>query len=204
MYKRVDEALERVGLLEHGDARVSTYSRGMRQRLGLADVLVKRPQMIIMDEPTQGLDPERANEFLQMILDLKKEGMTILLSSHLLHQVQVVCDRVGLYSKGEMALEGTVPELARKILGGAYRIQIEVEEPKPEIEQALQKVEGVLSVSTMDSKGYEIETLSDLRPDAAAVVVQSGGRLLRLDVESRSLDEIYARYFEEVEHDSDS
>lgn len=204
MNKRIEESFQRVGLADAADIQVSKFSRGMRQRLGLADVLIKKPQLIIMDEPTQGLDPERAHEFLQMILDLKNEGMTILLSSHLLHQVQVVCDRVGLFYKGRMGLEGTVPELARKILGGAYRIEIEVETPKPEIEKALQQVPGVVNVSELDSKSYEIETLSDLRADAAAAVVNSGGRLLRLDVESQSLDDIYSRYFEEVGNDSNS
>jgi ABC-2 type transport system ATP-binding protein len=103
-----------------------------------------------------------------------------------------------------MGLEGTVPELARKILGGAYRIEIEVETPKPAIEEALRQVPGVVNVAQLDSKGYEIETLSDLRADAAAAVVNSGGRLLRLDVESQSLDDIYTRYFEEVENDNNS
>jgi ABC-2 type transport system ATP-binding protein len=97
--QRIDEALERVRLTDVADRRVSTFSRGMRQRLGLADVLIKRPQLIIMDEPTQGLDPELAREFLDLIRSLKEEGITILLSSHLLPQVQVICDRVGLFSQ---------------------------------------------------------------------------------------------------------
>jgi ABC-2 type transport system ATP-binding protein len=101
----------------------------MRQRLGLADVLIKRPELIIMDEPTQGLDPELAREFLGLIRSLKEEGITILLSSHLLYQVQVICDRVGLFSQGRMVLQGSVSELARKVLGGAYRIQIQAAGP---------------------------------------------------------------------------
>ena len=117
--RRIDEVLERVHLKDVADRRVGTFSRGMRQRLGLADVLIKRPKLIIMDEPTQGLDPELAHEFLDLIRKLKEEGITILLSSHLLHQVQVICDRVGLFSQGRMVLQGAVPELARKVLGGA-------------------------------------------------------------------------------------
>src|SRR5512134_252950 len=89
--RRIDEVLERVRLEDVADKPVATFSRGMRQRLGLADVLIKRPQLIIMDEPTQGLDPELAHEFLDLIHSLKAEGTTIMLSSHLLHQVQAIC-----------------------------------------------------------------------------------------------------------------
>jgi ABC-2 type transport system ATP-binding protein len=90
---RMEEVLKRMGLWEVKDRRVSAFSRGMRQRLGLAEVLLKRPQVAILDEPTLGLDPEAAREFLGLIKDLKAEGITVLLSSHLLHQVQEICDR---------------------------------------------------------------------------------------------------------------
>ena len=76
-----------------------------------------------MDEPTQGLDPDGAREFLKLIRDLKADGITILLSSHLLYQVQAVCDRVGLFRQGHMVLEGAVPDLARRVLGTAYHIR---------------------------------------------------------------------------------
>jgi ABC-2 type transport system ATP-binding protein len=136
--QRVKENLSRVGLSEVAKKRVGTFSRGMRQRLGLADVLIKQPKLIIMDEPTSGMDPEASREFLEMIDSLKREGITILLASHLLHQVQVVCDRVGLFSKGEMVLQGTVAELAEKILGGAFRILIEAEGDQQAILGALE------------------------------------------------------------------
>jgi ABC-2 type transport system ATP-binding protein len=95
--RRISDALERMGLAEVADRRVGTFSRGMRQRLGVAEILLKHPQVIILDEPTLGLDPEAAREFLQIIRTFKEEKITVLLSSHLLHQVQAVCDRVGLF-----------------------------------------------------------------------------------------------------------
>jgi ABC-2 type transport system ATP-binding protein len=116
-YQRIVDVLFRVNLADVADHRVGTFSRGMRQRLGVADVLIKKPKVIILDEPTQGLDPEGAREFLQMIRALKEEGITILLSSHLLYQVQAVCDRVGLFSHGQMVLSGTVESLAKQVLG---------------------------------------------------------------------------------------
>lgn len=200
MKQRIDEALARVKLSDVADKPVATFSRGMRQRLGLADVLIKNPRLIIMDEPTQGLDPELAREFLGMIRALKEEGITILLSSHLLHQVQAVCDRVGLFSQGRMVLEGNVPELARKVLGGAYRIQVQAEGPSQKISDALKNLPDVVQFRAMKDNLFEVEARNDIRPEAAQAIVQAGGRLLALNIEQQSLDDIYAHYFEEVAH----
>lgn len=199
--RRVEEAIERVHLTPVIDKRAGTFSRGMRQRLGLADVLIKNPQLIIMDEPTQGLDPELAHEFLGLIQSLKEEGTTILLSSHLLHQVQAICDRVGLFSMGRMVLQGTVPELARKVLGGAYRVQIQVKGSPAKLRKALQDIQDVNKVSMTDGV-IEIEAQKDIRADVADAVIRAGGRLQSLNAESQSLDDIYTRYFEEVSHES--
>jgi ABC-2 type transport system ATP-binding protein len=198
---RIDVALERVGLTDVANHTVKTFSRGMRQRLGVADVLIKQPEMIIMDEPTQGLDPEGAREFLHLIRTLKAEGITILLSSHLLHQVQEICDRVGLFSRGEMVLVGTVPELARKVLGQAYRVYLEVNGDPETILQALKSVKGSKQARQTDDLKYEVEAEHDIRAETARAVVASGGNLLHLDVEAQSLDEIYAHYFKEAGRD---
>ncbi len=194
----IESALERVGLKDISGKTVGKYSHGMRQRLGVADVLIKQPQVIIMDEPTQGLDPEGAREFLHLIRDLKSEGITILLSSHLLHQVQAICDRVGLFSRGEMVLVGTVPELARKVLGRAYRVYLEVEGDPQVILAALKAVPGAKAANQTDDLKYEVEAEHDVRAETAQAVVASGSRLLRLDVETQSLDDIYAHYFKEI------
>jgi ABC-2 type transport system ATP-binding protein len=203
-YERIDEALERMGLPDVGDHKVGTFSRGMRQRLGVADVLLKKPQLIIMDEPTQGLDPEGAREFLRMILSLKAEGITILLSSHLLYQVQAICDRVGLFNHGKMVLIGTVPELGQKVLGGAYRVYLEAEGSQEDILRTLEQLEGAVIARSLDTNVFEVEARHDLRAEAAAAVVHTGARLLKLEVETQSLDDIYAHYFQEVEHVSKS
>ncbi len=197
-YRRIDEALAQMGLSEAADREVATFSRGMRQRLGLADVLIKQPEIIIMDEPTQGLDPEVAREFLEIIRRLRSEGITILLSSHLLHQVQAVCDRVGLFHRGRMVLVGTVEELACQVLGGAYRVHLEVQAPSAAVEDALRRLDGVVDVRRTDSK-YVVEAARDLRAEAARAVHEAGGALLSLDIELPSLDEVYARYFEQQE-----
>lgn len=125
--RRIDEAMELMGLGEVAQQRVGTYSRGMRQRLALAEVLVKEPRIAILDEPTQGLDPESAHEFLELVESLREKGITVLLSSHLLDQVQRVCDRVGLFYRGRLVLEGTVHELTRQVMGDQFAVRLTAE-----------------------------------------------------------------------------
>lgn len=192
---RIEEVLTRMGLWEVRDRRVSAFSRGMRQRLGLAEVLLKRPKVAILDEPTLGLDPEAAREFLELIKGLKAEGITILLSSHLLHQVQEVCDRVGLFHKGHLALLGTVEELAQRVLGGGYEILVEA---SPGLEEAFRRLEGVARVAAEGGR-YRILSSQDLRPELARIAVEQG-ELLSLSLRRPNLDEVYAHYFKEVAH----
>src|SRR5690606_40008903 len=104
----------RMRLSEVADRRVATYSRGMRQRLGLAEIIMKDARVAILDEPTSGLDPQSTEEFLDLIRALKTDGVTVLLSSHLRDHMQRICDRVALFRRGRIALMGSVPELARQ------------------------------------------------------------------------------------------
>jgi ABC-2 type transport system ATP-binding protein len=116
--KKIDELLEQVGLFEEGKKKVGTYSKGMRQRLGIAEVLIKEPKLIFLDEPTIGLDPDGTNRMLDLIHSLSRErNITIFLSSHLLDQVQRICDRVGIMIRGNLVAIGPIQELAKKKLG---------------------------------------------------------------------------------------
>ena len=124
--ERFAEAVARVGLPDVGRERVATFSRGMRQRLGLAEILMKRPSIAILDEPTATLDPHSTQEFLGMIRALKTDRTAVLLSSHHLDQVQSVCDRVALFNLGRIALSGSVTDLAQRVLGGGHVIDVEV------------------------------------------------------------------------------
>jgi ABC-2 type transport system ATP-binding protein len=115
---KINAVLDRVGLLAEARKRVGAYSRGMRQRLGIAEVLVKDPQVVFLDEPTMGLDPDGTQKMLDLILSLSKEkGITVFFSSHLLDQVQRVSDRVGIMLKGTMVAVGPIQELAKQKLG---------------------------------------------------------------------------------------
>jgi ABC-2 type transport system ATP-binding protein len=195
--RRIGTALERVGLADVTHKRVGAFSRGMRQRLGIAELLMKRAEIAILDEPTSGLDPQATTELLAIIRGLKSDGVTVMLSSHLLDQVQSICDRVALFNAGQIALAGTVPELARQVLGGGYVVEIEAEGAG--LVSELGKLPGVFEVKDVAPGRLRLSTDRDIRPEAAAVVVRAGGRLTRLALEEASLQNIYTRYFESAQ-----
>jgi ABC-2 type transport system ATP-binding protein len=109
--KRVDEMLELVGLTDARDRRLRGYSKGMLQRIGLAQALINEPKLVVLDEPTAGVDPAGSHQIRDLIADLRRRGITVLLSSHLLAQVQEVCDRVGILANGALVREGRLEEL---------------------------------------------------------------------------------------------
>jgi ABC-2 type transport system ATP-binding protein len=110
---RIDELIELVGLHDARDRRVGGFSKGMLQRIGLAQALIQDPGLVVLDEPTAGVDPAGSHQIRDLILDLKKRGKTVLLTSHLLEQVQDICDRVGIMARGEMIREGSLDDLVR-------------------------------------------------------------------------------------------
>jgi len=192
--KRIAAALDRVGLPDVGQKKVGAFSRGMRQRLGLAEILMKDVSIAILDEPTSGLDPHATAELLETIRSLKHDGVAVLLSSHLLERVQSVCDRVALFNAGRIALLGTVPELAHQVLGGGYNVEVEADGEG--LALRFSELPGVKAVDQASPTRYRLLADRDVRSQAAAVVVNAGGALRRLSVEEPSLDAIYNGYFE--------
>ena len=192
---RMAAALRQVELTKVADNRVATFSRGMRQRLGLAEILMKEAAVAILDEPTSGLDPQATLELLDMIRALKREGVSVLLSSHLLDRVQSVCDRVALFQAGKIVLIGTVAELGRQVLGGGFAVEVEAQGSG--LAERLREVPGVTAVEQRGPDRVRLLADRDVRPQAAAAVVTAGGQLFRLSVEEPSLEMIYTRYFQE-------
>jgi ABC-2 type transport system ATP-binding protein len=200
--KRIAAALARVGLSAVANKKVATFSHGMRQRLGLAEIVMKDARIAILDEPTSGLDPQASVELLELIHSLKASGVSILLSSHLLDRVQSVCDRVALFNAGRIVLMGTVAELGRQVLGGGYTVEVEAE-GGGDIAKRLAALPGVRSVEEPGSGRFRMTCDSDLRAEAAGAVVAAGGRLKQLSLDQPSLETIYTRYFQtaqEVPH----
>jgi len=195
--RRIDEVLEMVDLSDEKNVATGKFSRGMRQRLGIADVLIKQPKLIILDEPTSGLDPKGINQLLDLIANLPKMGTTVLLSSHQLYQVQRVCHNIGILSKGRMVIEGSIAELGRQALaGGRYLIEVETAEPKAGLIDVIKKIKGVEKVET-EGNFIKISTDSDLRSQISKAVVDSNAPLVQMKVHEFSLDDIYMKYFKE-------
>jgi ABC-2 type transport system ATP-binding protein len=194
--RRITEALSRVQLGDVANKPVRTFSRGMRQRLGLAEIVMKGAEIAILDEPTSGLDPQATVDFLTLIEQLKHEGVTVLLSSHLLDQVQRVCDRVALFQAGRIVLQGTVPELAKEVLGAGFVVEVDaVAPPGADLEARLLAIPGVSTVQRAGDR-YRLTSVRDVRPDAARAVVAADGALTQLSVDTPSLEAIYTRFFQ--------
>ncbi len=194
---RIASALARVGLTEVAEKRVGTFSRGMRQRLGLAEIIMKDARIAILDEPTNGLDPQASLELLDLIRALKAHGISILLSSHLLDRVQSVCDRVALFNAGRIVLMGTVGELGRHVLGGGFAVEVEAESGDGLVKR-LSALPGVRGIETPAPGRFRMTCDRDLRAEAAAAVVAAGGRLMELKLDEPSLEVIYTRYFQQA------
>ncbi|MDO6428990.1 ABC transporter ATP-binding protein [Flavitalea sp. BT771] len=208
-YRRARQLLDQVGLGNDGDKKAGIYSRGMRQRLGLADVLIKDPEIIILDEPTLGIDPRGVREFLDLIVHLsRKQGITVLLSSHHLHQVQQVCDRVGLFVSGKLIAEGDIATLSARLFAGEpLLIEVNVACPGRDempvthekevlsLLEALREVEGIGSVRFTGGT-IHIGCNRDASAAIARTVTRSGFGLTHLQKKTYGLDEIYHRYFE--------
>ena len=191
-------ALARVHLAEAADRPVGTYSRGMRQRLGIAEILMRKVEVAILDEPTSGLDPQTTREFLDLIRSLKGEGMTVVLSSHLLDLVQSICDRVALFSNGRIGLAGRVDALMRDVLGGTYVVDLEA--TGEGLESRLAAVDAVRRLTPLAGNRLRIDADSDVRGAIARTVVEAGGELRALSIGHASLEDVYTRYFEGVRH----
>ena len=201
--KRIAAALARVGLSAVANRKVATFSRGMRQRLGLAEIVMKDARVAILDEPTNGLDPQASVELLHLIRSLKENGVSILLSSHLLDRVQSVCDRVALFNTGRIVLMGSVDELGRQVLGGGYAVEVEADGGDAVVKR-LAALPGVRSVEEPEPGRFRMVCDSDLRGDAAGAVVAAGGRLKQLSLDRPSLETIYTRYFQNTQEARDA
>ncbi len=195
--KRAGEVLEMVGLTDRADWAVGKFSRGMKQRLGIADVLIKRPKVIFLDEPTAGLDPEGINHLLDLIEGLPRMNTTVVLSSHQLYQVQRVCHSIGILSRGKMVIEGAIDKLGREALaGGRYRIEVETAQASPGLIDVIRGIKGVVNVEA-EGNTLVISTESDLRAEISKAVVENNVPLIQVKIQEFSLDEIYMKYFRE-------
>ena len=194
---RIEQLLEAVGLIETADLAVGKFSRGMKQRLGIADALIKKPEVVILDEPTAGLDPEGINQIIDMIAGLPKMGTTVIMSSHRLHEVQKICHSIGILSKGKTVVQGSLDQLGRQAFAdGRFRIEVETTQPTPRLTKIIKVISGVTKVETKGNL-LSISSDSDLRAEISKAVVQGNFPLIEMRIQESSLDDIYMKYFHE-------
>jgi ABC-2 type transport system ATP-binding protein len=200
---QISHVLEQVGLLARADTRTDTYSRGMLQRLGIADALLKDPDVLILDEPTTSIDPIGVVEILDLLRALVRDrGMTILLSSHLLGQVQSVCDRVGIFASGKLIGVGTVAELAERFGDGAARVEVTVADGEQggnatDPQATLAAIDHVDAVDwSAEAKAWHLlvrppSASGQVREAVLRAALDKGLRLTSLRALDPSLDDIY-------------
>ena len=204
--ERAAAMLERVGMTYAADRRAGTYSRGMRQRLGIADVLMKEPEIIIMDEPTAGIDPAGVTDITKLIRDLAVEdGITVLISSHDLYQIQKISDRVGIFVKGRLIACGRIDELGAQLRSkGLYMFDMFVEKGGKKawdstFQNLLRGIPGVSIIGRRVDGSIHVEATRDIQQDLMKVLVSHDYTVREMHQEGGDLTEIYRKYFEAAE-----
>lgn len=189
--ERALETLESVNLEARANSFIGTFSKGMRQRMGLAQALLHRPEVLILDEPTIGLDPSQVVEIREVIREIGKDR-TVLFSTHILSEAQQICDRVLIINKGKIVAEDT-PENLQSRLVGAQRVILRVRGESDDLGAKLKKIKGVKDVESKEDGSFEFEFSAgqDVRPQVAKTVVQGGYELLEMHSVGMSLEEIF-------------
>jgi len=188
---RAYETLELVNLSDRADGYIGNFSKGMRQRMGLAQALIHRPEVLILDEPTIGLDPAQVVEMRSVIRDIGKDR-TVLLSTHILPEAQQICDRVLIINKGSIVAEDT-PENLQSRLVGSQRVVLRVRGDSDGLTARIAKIKGVRDVEAKSDGSIEFEFAAgqDIRPQVAKAVIQGGYDLLEMRPIGLSLEEIF-------------
>ncbi|MGZ9226648.1 MAG: ABC transporter ATP-binding protein [Anaerolineales bacterium] len=189
--ERAYETLEHVNLAERANSYIGKFSKGMRQRIGLAQALIHRPEVLILDEPTIGLDPAQVVEMRKVIREIGKDR-TVLLSTHILTEAQQICDRVLIINKGRIVTEDT-PENLQARLAGSQRVLLRVRGEADELPAKISKLKGVRDVEAKPDGSVEFEFSAgqDVRPLVAKTVVQAGFDLLEMRPIGLSLEEVF-------------
>lgn len=201
--QQVAQVMERTGLVEFQHRLIKQLSKGYRQRVGLAAALLGNPKVIILDEPTVGLDPAQVIEIRSLIRELGREH-TVILSSHILSEVSALCDHVLIIAKGKLVAQGTPEELARQLEAKTQLRVTALGQAQP-VQQALQCLEGVESIQIMEQKGDEVTVELqvaqglDLRAAVSENLAKAGCPVLGLVVDTMSLEDVFLQLTEQQE-----
>jgi len=197
--EQVPRLLEMVGLKERGRDRIGKYSKGMQQRIGIAQALINDPQLVILDEPSLGLDPVGMVEVREIVKEISKEGTTVFLSSHLLHEVQQVCSDITIINRGISLASGTLEEISAKF-ARLVTLEVEVSEPSDEVVKKVKELPFVSQIS-VDGKKITIqtETKEDIRPQVSKTITKSGGIIVSMNLKEQSLEDVFMKLVAESE-----
>ncbi len=195
--KRVAELLGVVGLSKVADKKVEQFSRGMKQRLGIAEVLMKKPQVAFFDEPTIGLDPQGTKDIRELLLRLNKEqGITIVLSSHLLHDVQQTCNRLLIIRAGKLIADDTIGNLSSKLLSREQPvIEFELTTMAPDMLKEIEGISGVTSVNQENGRLY-VKMNANKAREVSETITKHNSTILLMKPKEYSLEEIYLQFYE--------
>lgn len=191
IYEKLSEVIDKCGLQEKKNAEISTLSKGYRQRVGIAQSLIHNPDIIILDEPTTGLDPKQRIEIRDLIKEIGK-SKTVILSSHVLSEVKATCSRVLIINKGKIVADGTPEELENK--GGADKaiIHIEVDRVEAGLLQKLEVIEGINNIEIIENRIIINSNLkNDIRKDIARIIVEENHGLLELVRKQIDLEDVF-------------
>lgn len=196
----VEQAMEACGITDRANQMIAKLSKGYRQRVGLAQAILHEPEVLILDEPTIGLDPRQVTEVRALIREIGREH-TVILSSHILPEVSQMCSRVLIINKGEIVAEGTPEELTAQ-LQGAERVLVRIADAGPEAMDLLRRVDGVIGIEPVDGGAYQVSCVqgSDRRAELARAVVEQGWGLLELRSVGMSLEDIFLQLTTEETH----
>jgi ABC-2 type transport system ATP-binding protein len=198
---RIHEVLEIVGMSNWMDAKYESFSRGMKQRVGIASTMMKFPEILFLDEPTLGLDPVGTREIRELILDLKnKLGLTVVMTSHILSEVQMTCDRIGIINSGELVLKETMSNL-NNIMTGAEdrRVEFKLTKITPELVNDIKGLYGVKSVKQENGRMYVYGSVeSDI--NVSKTIVEHDSTILLMKPREYTLEEIFMKYYEQGEN----
>ena len=189
--RRVKELIEMVGLSDHVRKKVGKYSKGMVQRLSVAQALINDPELLILDEPTLGMDPAATIHFRDLFKTLSSEGKTILISSHQLDEVQRVATHIGMINRGRMVFQGTTASIL-EAFSKEFSIKIELEKINDDVLDKIKKLSYVKEVKiSTDGIQVILNKKKDLRADLAEDIIKSGGRLKTLSLHNATLEDAF-------------
>ena len=183
--KLVNELIEKVGLTPEFHKKIGQLSKGYRQRVGLAQALVPNPKVLILDEPTTGLDPNQLEEIRNLIRELGKDR-TVILSTHIMQEIKAICNRVIIINKGEIVAD--YPDISKISQFGENNLQYEVEFLR---ETGISGIEGIIDVSAKGKNTYTILASGDIRAEIFDFAVKSGNKILTMKTVERSMEEVF-------------